>query len=156
MTDLINVASSDASSSDFDDNDFLELGDEYGTIVDCDPVAGQMGFADFSFDGFLDYSRRLVVLARTNQPAESTPDIQNDLEFNVARACLAALASELDIRYSGSQWEPRDQYVLSYVELMTAIRQYEQRNMNAKLLREEESIREALALSPDSEGGETE
>jgi hypothetical protein len=146
---------SDASSSDFTDDDFLDVGDEFGTIVDCDPVSGQMGFADFSFSEFLDYSRRIVVLARSHQapPIQPKPGIQNELEYNVARATFDALTSELDKKYQGNSWLPLDPYVINYVELFTALRQYEQRK-NELAIQQKEQIAEASAQAPDSEGGE--
>jgi hypothetical protein len=147
--------SSDASSSDFEDDDFLDIADEFGHVVDCVPEEGQMGFADFPFSGFIDYSRHLVRLARTNQPPPPKPGISNDLELNVARATGEALALELDRIYNGQQWNPLDPYVMNYVELFSAIRNYE-RNKQDALLQQEAQIREALAFTPDSEGGETE
>lgn len=147
--------STDASTSDFEDDDFLDIADEFGHVVDCVPEEGQMGFADFSFDGFLDYSRRIVALARTNQPPPPKPGISNDLELNVARAAGEALALELDRIYNGKQWSPLDPYVMNYVELFSAIRNYE-RNKQDALLQQEAEIRAALTYTPDSEGGETE
>jgi hypothetical protein len=145
----------DAISADFEDTDLLEIADDFGHVVGCVPEESQPGFADFSLSGFLEYSRNLIALARTTQPPPPKPGISNDLELNVARATGEALAIELDRVYNGNQWSARDPYVMNYVELLSAIRNYE-RNKQDALLQQEEKIREALAYTPDSEGGETE
>lgn len=153
MGHLLDV-SSDASSSDFDDDDFLDVADEFGHVVDRVPEDEQIGFADFPLSGFIEYSRRLVVLARTYSQPKPTPGITNDLELAVAKATRDALAFELDKKYQGQTWLPIDPYVLNYVELYSSIRNYEKRKQD-EILQQAEQIAEAVTLAPDSEGGET-
>jgi hypothetical protein len=150
---LLDIAT-DASSSDFDDDDFLDIADEFGHVVDRVPEDDQTGFADFPLSGFIEYSRRLVVLARTYSQPQPSPGISNDLELAVAKATRDALASELDKKYQGQTWLPMDPYVFSHVQLYSAIRNYEKLKHD-EILQQTEQASEADALAADSQGGES-
>jgi hypothetical protein len=112
------------STADFDDDDFLDLADEFGHVVDSEPGCFQ-GFVDMGLDQFVAYSRALVREARLNDQPEF--EIQNSIDYALACAALETLEQQLLRKYEGDVWDKNCRYVRHFNELFAMIRKYEKR-----------------------------
>lgn len=103
---------------DWDADDFLDLADEFGTVVDDEP--GLTGFVDFGLAGFEAYSRALVVAAR--EPA--IPLITSSLDHKIATQIIKVLEQIKELP---------DPYVAMLGELRMAVVAYEWRDMGKEI-----------------------
>jgi len=112
------------SDADFDDDDFLDLADDYGHVVESEPD-GVAGFVEFGLDSFSAYSRALVREARRGPEPEF--EIENSIDYALACSALSVLKQQLQKLFEGYEWDPADRYVRHFHELFAMIRKYESR-----------------------------
>lgn len=115
-----------ATAVGFNEEDFIDLGEGFATIVQPDPRSGVMGFVSFSYDEFIDYSKALVIDVR-NDMLEDATRVNNDTDVLIAKAVITALNHQLYMQYGALEfeWPTDDQYVALYQSLDRSVRDYE-------------------------------
>lgn len=104
-----------ATAVGYDSDDILDIAEEFGTVVEPDEPAGISGFVTFSFKGFIDFAKALIVDVR-NDDYTSQISMENDLDVMVAHAIVTALGSGLFSKYGPliRNWPKDDKYVLMH------------------------------------------
>jgi hypothetical protein len=123
-------------TADWCEDEFLNIADNYATVVEPDADAGVEGFVSFGFEEFLSYSIAIVSVTRArNRLLESDQQINNHIDFAIGKAILAVLSSNLSEQYGfvEADWPSENEYVAMYNALYATVRTYEIRKMPIQL-----------------------
>jgi hypothetical protein len=116
------------STTDFDDDELLDIASDHGTVVETDPYDGILGFVDFSEQGFYDFCRDLITEVRRKDDVGPPSVIHTHMDYIMAVGAFNPLAKVLRATYQGREWPKDDRYVQAFDVLFQAILDFERRN----------------------------
>jgi hypothetical protein len=113
------------SSSDFDNDELLDLAEDHGTVVDTDPEDGVLGFVTFSEQGFIDFCHDLIKQVRRADEIEPPSVIHTHMDYIMALGAFSPLSRALRNTYGNREWPKDDRYVQAFDALFAAILSFE-------------------------------
>jgi hypothetical protein len=123
-----------ATAVGYDTDDIIDIAEDFGTVVEPDPREGIQGFVSFSFEGFINFAKALIVDVR-NDDYSSRLSMDHKLDVVMAHAITTALGHGLYDQYGPyiRNWPKDDKYVLMHSALTKLLEEHRQRQADKSL-----------------------